>query len=64
VGFWFGHEELTQMAVDAVAPFSQFFWELLLSFAVAFIPIAIVVWDHQAATKAELEVQAPGQSGT
>lgn len=31
-------------------PFPQPYWELLLSFAVAFIPIAIVVWDHQIAT--------------
>jgi len=37
------------------APFPQPYWELLLSFAVAFIPIAIVVWDHQIATKAETE---------
>ena len=51
-------------APEASAPFPQPFWELLLSFAVAFIPIAIVVWDHQAATKAEVETRAPGQPGT
>jgi hypothetical protein len=51
-------------APNASAPFPQPFWELLLSFAVAFIPIAIVVWDHQVATKAELEIQKSGQSGT
>lgn len=33
-------------------PFPQPFWELLLSFAVAFIPISIVVWDHQKASDA------------
>jgi len=44
---------------DAIAPFPQPFWELLLSFAVAFIPIAIVVWDHQTATTVELETQTP-----
>ena len=49
---------------DAVAPFPQPFWEMLLSFAVAFIPIAVVVWDHQAATTVELETQALGQQGT
>ena len=38
-------------------PFPQPYWELLLSFAVAFIPIAIVVWDHQTATKAETETK-------
>jgi len=63
-GVLFGYEEITQVALDAVAPFSQFFWEVLLSFAEAFIPVAIVVWDHQAATKAELETQAPRQPGT
>lgn len=36
-------------------PFPQPFWELVFSFSVAFIPIAIVVWDHQ---------QANGQSDT
>ena len=41
----------------ASAPFPQPYWELLLSFAVAFIPIAIVVWDHQTATKAEAQTQ-------
>jgi len=51
-------------APDASAPFPQPFWELLLSFAVAFIPIAIVVWDHQVATNAELERQTPQQPGT
>ena len=40
-------------APNANAPFPQPFWELLISFAVAFIPIAIVVWDHQAATRTE-----------
>ena len=40
-------------APTAPAPFPQPYWELLLSFAVAFIPISIVVWDHQAAVKAE-----------
>jgi len=40
------------MVEDIVAP-PQPFWELLLSFAVALIPIAIVVWDHQAATTVE-----------
>lgn len=34
------------------APFPQPYWELLLSFAVAFIPISIVVWDHKRATEA------------
>ena len=34
-------------------PFQQPFWELLLSFATGFIPIAIVVWDHQEATATE-----------
>jgi len=33
-------------------PFPQPFWELLLSFAVAFIPISIVVWEHQKTTDA------------
>lgn len=42
-------------APETDAPFPQPFWELLLSFAVAFIPIAIVVWDHQATTEAEAE---------
>ena len=51
-------------APNANAPFPQPFWELLSSLAVVFIPVAIVVWDHQTATKAELEVQAPGQAGT
>jgi hypothetical protein len=32
-------------------PFPQPFWELLLSFAVAFIPISIVIWDHQKASE-------------
>lgn len=35
------------------APFPQPFWELLLSFTTGFIPIAIVVWDHQQATETE-----------
>jgi len=34
-------------------PFPQPFWELMLSFAVAFIPISIVVWDHQKASESE-----------
>jgi len=38
---------------DAPTPFPQPYWELLISFAVAFIPISIVIWDHQTATKAE-----------
>lgn len=37
----------------APAAFPQPFWELLLSFAVAFIPISIVIWDHQEATTTE-----------
>ena len=41
----------------ASAPFPQPYWELLLSFAVAFIPIAIVVWNHQTATKTEVQKQ-------
>ena len=40
-------------APTAPAPFPQPFWELLLSFAVAFIPIAVVVWDHKKAAEAE-----------
>ena len=32
---------------DAVAPFPQPWWELLLSFSVGFIPVAIVVWEHR-----------------
>ena len=51
-------------ALDANALFPQLFWELLLSLAVAFIPVAIVVWGHQTATKAELEMQTPRQPGT
>ena len=51
-------------APDASAPFPQPFWELLLSFVVAFIPIVIVVWDDQTATTAETETQAPRQPGT
>jgi len=35
----------------ATPPFPQPFWELMLSFAVAFIPISIVVWDHQKASE-------------
>jgi len=35
------------------APFPQPYWELLLSFAVSFIPIAIVVWDHKKANESE-----------
>lgn len=34
-------------------PFAQPWWELLLSFSVAFIPIAIAIWDHKHATKTE-----------
>ena len=37
----------------ATPPFPQPFWELLISFAVAFIPISIVVWDHQKASESE-----------
>jgi hypothetical protein len=33
-------------------PFPQPYWELLLSFSVGLIPIAIVVWDHQKASEA------------
>lgn len=40
-------------APEASAPFPQPYWELLISFAVGFIPIAIVVWDHQVATQTE-----------
>jgi len=40
-------------APTAPAPFPQPYWELLLSFSVAFIPIAVVVWDHEKATQAE-----------
>jgi len=40
-------------APDANPPFPQPFWELLISFAVAFIPISIVVWDHQKASESE-----------
>jgi len=39
----------------ATAPFPQPYWELLLSFAVSFIPIAIVVWDHKKAAEEETE---------
>jgi len=42
------------MAKTLQLHFPQPFWELLLSFAVAFIPIAIVVWEHQAATEMEI----------
>jgi len=38
-------------APDAAPPFPQPFWELMLSFAVAFIPVSIVVWDHQKASE-------------
>ena len=51
-------------APDANAPFLQPFWELLSSLAVVFIPVALVFWGYQRATKAELEVQEPGQAGT
>lgn len=39
----------------ATAPFPQPFWELLISFAVAFIPISVEIWKHQSATLAASE---------
>ena len=42
----------------ATAPFPQPFWELLISFAVALIPISIEIWKHQSATLATSEQAA------
>lgn len=42
---------LAYLPPGTLAPFPQPYYELLLSFAVAFIPISIVVWDHKKGTE-------------
>jgi len=50
---------LTFVYQQVTPPFPQPFWELVFSFAVAFIPISIVVWDHHQATAAAPETVIP-----
>lgn len=40
---------VTYLPVQVRPPFPQPFWELTLSFAIGFIPIAIVIWDNHRA---------------
>jgi hypothetical protein len=56
----------TTLAPTAAKPFPQPYWELLLSFAVAFIPIANEVWKHQnnKAEESVLTVADPKKTGT
>lgn len=38
---------LAYLPVGSVAPFPQPWYEMLISFAVGFIPISVIVWEHQ-----------------